>query len=431
MGHFAHDSAQNGAWNAINCLMGVTPPPWVASLRALLKISHGFGWTVREIHGRFQLNHRYPDGSRSSAVLDLPWSPEAATAVAVRVQEIRNRMESQGLGLREAADLLQAPAAAVQGAIDWADLVERFRKHKVSDTGDVAAVTFEAVYVPILRQVQEVMATKPIPRDGRALLGALRDRYGGEPGSRGRQIRLQHTAQLLRFAVSNMGHPDRWLPPDDLTAFIGRRPKGSSKAPATPIKDGQLLRLLEGIPDPRWRLAVGLLACFGMRPVELKYCRANGDKLHISYEKRTARGSSKPGDVSGLDPVGLMGESLRLLRLLESCLVELPPLGSTDRASAMAIRQYLERRPVWRALKAESAANGGKLSPYSFRHGYALRAHEVYGLSPRTTAALMRHSLMTHSQHYGQWTDSATLDDAVSRGKARAASEPLPQHSGA
>lgn len=35
----------------IKRLMGVTPPPWVASLRALLKTSHGFGWTVREIHG--------------------------------------------------------------------------------------------------------------------------------------------------------------------------------------------------------------------------------------------------------------------------------------------------------------------------------------------------------------------------------------------
>lgn len=365
-------------------------------------------------------------------MLDLPWSPEAATAVAVRVQEIRSRMESQGLGLKEAADLLQAPVAALQGAnktaLNWPDLVERFRKHKVVDTGDVATATFEAVDRPIMRQVQEVMASKPIPHDGRALLGALRDRYGGAPGSRGRQIRIQHAAQLLRLAVANMGHPDRWIPPDDLTAFIGKRPKGSSKAPSTPIKDGQLLRLLEGIPDQRWRVAVGLLACFGMRPVELKYCRANGDKLHISYEKCTARGNSKPGDVSGLDPAGLTDESLRLLRLLESCLVELPPLGSTDRASVMAIRQYLDRRPIWRTLKTESAATGGKLSPYSFRHGYALRAHEVYGLSPRTTAALMRHSLMTHSQHYGAWTDSATLDEAVRRGSIRA--ESLRKHAG-
>ncbi|MCP9930607.1 hypothetical protein KBY82_07415 [Cyanobium sp. AMD-g] len=411
--------------------MGAMPPPWVASLRALLKTSHGFGWTVREIHGHVQLTHRYPDGSRSSAVLDLPWSPEAATAVAVRVQEIRSRMESQGLGLKEAADLLQAPAAAVQGAIDWPGLVERFRKHKVEDTGDVSAATFEAVYRPIMWQVQGVMGTRPIPRDGRALLAALCDRYGGEPGSRGRQIRIQHAAQLLRHAVNELGHPDRWLPPDDLVAFVGKRPKGSARQPATPVKDHQLLRLLEGIPDPRWRLAVGLLACFGLRPVELKYCRVSGNKLQVNYQKRTARGCSKPGDVSGLDPVGLPDESLRLLRLLESGLIELPPLGNTDKGSALAVRQYLERRLAWRVLKEEAAACGGKLSPYSFRHGYALRAHEIYGLSPRTTAALMRHSLVTHSAHYGHWTDSATLDEAVSRGMVRAKAVTLPQHSGA
>jgi integrase len=339
--------------------------------------------------------------------------------VAVRVQEIRTRMESQGLGLREAADLLQAPAAAVTGAIDWPDLVERFRKHKVEDTGDVAAATFEAVYRPVMVQINTTMVTKPIPRDGRALLAALRDRYGGEPGSRGRQIRIQHAAQLLRYAVKELGHPDRWLPPDDLVAFVGKRPKGSSRNPATPVKDHQLVRLLEGIPDPRWRLAVGLLACFGLRPVELKYCRVTGDKLYVGYEKRTARGSSKPGEVNGLDPVGMPGESVRLLRLLESGLIELPPLGNSDRATAMAIRQYLERRPAWRALKGEAAAAVGKLSPYSFRHGYALRAHELYGLSPRTTAALMRHSLLTHSAHYGHWTDSATIDEAVNRGIVR------------
>ena len=92
---------------------------------------------------------------------------------------------------------------------------------------------------------------------------------------------------------------------------------------------------------------------------------------------------------------------------------ELPPLGNTDRATASAVDTYLRRRQVWAALKAECEAAGGGLTVYSFRHGYALRAHET-GLMPRATAALMGHSQQTHS-NYGQWTDSETIAAAVAR----------------
>jgi integrase len=50
---------------------------------------------------------------------------------------------------------------------------------------------------------------------------------------------------------------------------------------------------------------------------------------------------------------------------------------------------------------------------YSCRHDFALRAAQLYGLSPRVTAALMGHSLQTHVNHYGHWSDADTLDDAV------------------
>ncbi len=41
------------------------------------------------------------------------------------------------------------------------------------------------------------------------------------------------------------------------------------------------------------------------------------------------------------------------------------------------------------------------------------------GLSPRATAALMGHSLQTHSSTYGQWTDEDTLDLALEQAKRR------------
>ena len=233
---------------------------------------------------------------------------------------------------------------------------------------------------------------------------------------------MQHAAQLLRFAVDECGAEQRWLPPANISELVGAKPAAhASRDDSTPIKDVQLTRLLEGIPDARWKLAIQLMACFGLRPVELKYIRAseNGEKLHCSYCKRTAKGSTKPREIVGIDPAGHPGMSLQLLAQLAAIgrvpgATELPPLGNNDRATASAIDTYLRRRKVWMALKAESEAAGGALTVYSFRHGYALRAHET-GLMPRAAAALMGHSLQTHSNHYGQWTDSETIAAAVAR----------------
>ena len=65
-------------------------------------------------------------------------------------------------------------------------------------------------------------------------------------------------------------------------------------------------------------------------------------------------------------------------------------------------------------LKTEADKAGEALTVYSFRHGYALRCHET-GLIPRVSAALMAHSLQTHSLHYGCWTDAETIQAALAR----------------
>ena len=214
-----------------------------------------------------------------------------------------------------------------------------------------------------------------------------------------------------------MGAPDRWSPPVDLKPYVGKAGPGEGLGSATPIKDCQVLQLLEGIPDQRWSDAIKLMACFGLRPVELGYIKARGDKLHVAYSKRTSRGSTSPADIPGLDPVGMADESRGLLQRLANQSLVLPPLGTSDSDAAQSLRQYLNRRQVWRDLKKEVEVNGGRLSPYSFRHGFALRAHEIFHLSPRITAALMRHSLQTHVRHYGHWTDEETIEVAVTKGR--------------
>ena len=392
-------------------LMPSSSPRWVITLRDAIKREHGLGWSVREMSGRIQLTRRFDDGTRSSVTLDLPWSPASTTSALSQIKELRERMESAGLSIKEAQQLVSSPVARAEGRIDWELVMQRFEKYKVLDSGDVRPSTFERLYRPVLNQVREVVRTRPIPRDGRSVLAGLRDTYGGAPGSPGRRLRIMYAAQLLRYAVGQMGAPARWGPPDDLVPLIGRR-DAAQKNPATPLKDDQLARLLEGIPDPRWRFAVQLMATFGLRPVELRYLRVSGQKLRVDYQKRTSRGMTKPRELSGLDPLGMPGLAQHLIGRL-AIGDALPPLGNNDATTATALATYLKRRPPWNSLRQEIAATGGKLSVYSCRHGFALRAAQLYGLSPRVTAALMGHSLQTHVNHYGHWTDADTLDEAV------------------
>jgi integrase len=404
-------------------------------VRSLIKSQHGAGWSISEQSGRVKITRRFDDGGRSSAMLDLPWASTSASALVGQIESIATRMREAQLSLAEAVRL-QAEATATGAAtghlsisaeaVDWQVVIDRFGAHKTNHTGEVKTLTFERMYGPVMRQVMAAMEARPLPRTGRDVLAALRDTYGGEPGSSGRRQRIQYSAQLLRFAVAECGAPFRWLPPDELGAFIGKKLK--AKAETTPLTDAQAVRLLEGIPDPRWRLALGLMVCFGLRPVELKYCAptADGQRLAVTYRKRTSRGSTRPREVSGLDPVGLPGLSLQILAQLAIVgkapgAVSLPPLGSTDDGTASACDTYLRRRAVWRSLKEEAAAAGESLTVYSCRHGFALRAHEVAELSPRVAAALMGHSLQTHTNHYGRWCDADTLAGAMVKAAARLA----------
>ena len=400
-------------------------PKWVITLRTAVAGQFPKGWLVSEQSGKVKLTIKYSDGSRSSGMLPHEWKPASHTEILNSLNAVRGIVEA-GRPLKEAIKLLTASAAgdapAEPGALNWPELTERFKLHKLSSGALAKESTWQKDYAPHMVQITEVMQAKGSPKTGKQVLQALVTKYGGTPGSRGRQVRLQHAAQLLRFAVDECGAEQRWLAPANISELVGAKPAAhASRDDSTPIKDVQLTRLLEGIPDARWKLAVQLMACFGLRPVELKYIRPteDGARLYCGYCKRTAKGSTKPREIVGIDPAGHPGMSIQLLAQLSAIgrvpgATELPPLGNTDRATASAVDTYLRRRKVWMALKAECEAAGGALTVYSFRHGYALRAHET-GLMPRAAAALMGHSLQTHSNHYGQWTDAETIAAAVAR----------------
>ena len=400
------------------------PIDWVKAMRVSLRTQNGEGWTCREIRGSIQISVRFDNGQRTTVVTDLEWMRQSQAPLLKLADRLKAQM-AKGLGLKEAYELCATgDATTVDGDLDWQAAAAKFEAHKVG-TGATKQGTFTKMYLPEIRKVLAALEKKPRPINAKTLLERLVAAHGGAPGSDGRRHRIQYTAQFLRFVVDQLAAEERWAPPSNLKPFIGIKPKG--KTLTTFAKDDQIVRLLDGITNPKWRTAVGLVACFGLRGVELAHLSPNGGFLHCAYRKRTERNpeGTEERDIVGLDPKGLEGLSANLLAILEEHGNEALPdtcfLRDKDdelTRAGHALSQYLRRQRVWKELVAETAAmpavgrTGNKLVAYSLRHAYAARAHEDFGFSPRKTAGLMGHSLLTHSTTYGAQIDQEILDTA-------------------
>ena len=129
-------------------------------------------------------------------------------------------------------------------------------------------------------------------------------------------------------------------------------------------------------------------------------------QLWCTYQKRSGGGTTQPRQLRALHPEW---ESEWHLRERLEAGEPMPPFGG---GVADAARRYLSRQDAWAPLAAAG------ITPYGFRHGWALRAHKDYGLAPRFAAALMGHSVDTHQRVYGSWTDAETIDSALAKGLA-------------
>ena len=75
-----------------------------------------------------------------------------------------------------------------------------------------------------------------------------------------------------------------------------------------------------------------------------------------------------------------------------------------------AFRNYLRFNEVWEKLKSDLG-----VVPYSFRHSYSKRAHQIYKLSDTEVAAFMGHSVPVHNSTYSQWSTESMLESSMER----------------
>jgi integrase len=293
------------------------------------------------------------------------------------------------------------------GPINWPALIDSYRERKIS-SGELKSSTWVKIWQPRMREVIAVMQRHPAPSQSRQLLDAVISRWSQQPGARGRQMQVQQTAALLRWAVDGERLPDCWAPPLDLSPYVGRKRVEINRT--TPIEVRHILEMVDDIPDPRWRLAFQLVAAFGLRAEELRHLERRGDQLHCSYRKVASRGSTAPRNLRLL-PCDEWAAGWDLLNRFDP--ERMPPLRAGESGEALAT--YLKRRRRWQELRNTYTSMGEKLVPYSLRHAYAHRAHVVLGLAPKVAATLMGHSVQTHLAAYSRWCGDEVVDAALTQ----------------
>ena len=227
-----------------------------------------------------------------------------------------------------------------------------------------------------------------------------------------RQICRQKLYGFLTWAVQRNHLKPIYLPPASLPEM--RKAKRVGYA----LSDSQILQLLNSLPKgvvhDRWRFAIQLSSVFGVRPEGLRWLRLkdgpHGPELWSIYRKsmggrkgdKTKPRRLQPLLVRDLDGSPFDWNLLARIQVGE----ELPPLQSPG-DGAQALNNYLRRREVWRALKAEALNSGEQLTAYTFRHRYSKASHGA-GLPLANISAAMGHCIQVHLLSYARFQPDAT-----------------------
>lgn len=172
--------------------------------------------------------------------------------------------------------------------------------------------------------------------------------------------------------------------------------------------DARILELVEAIPNPRWRLAYGLMATYGLRNHEVFFCDLSalapgGDRvLRVLPTSKTGEHQVWPFQPDwvehfSLEQLGHGGEGL--------------PRVSTDLR-----RTTLQQ--VGRRVAEQFRRYGLPITPYDLRHAWAVRTIHI-GLPDTVAARMMGHSVGIHTRTYHHWITRRDQQQAVDTALAR------------
>lgn len=395
-------------------------PTWVSALRHTVKDA-GFreGWSVLERRGRVGIQRSWqgPDGIRQkkSISTQINWAPGCTSAVL----EVLNRLKGgidRGLSIDEAAGLLLTTEATnsthQRSQIDWDAALEKWRKEKLSM--GMKPRTFERNDWMRMQYVLKRVNSSHV-ENGKAFVRLAPFNPQGVEypgGSTSRRCYVNTVCQFLQFCVEELGFDEKWNPPlsrrklkgNNINPNIKGIDKPANSGKAIPFPEEAIKPLMESFPDTsigrKWRLATGLIVCYGLRGVELNHLRFEDGQLWCDYVKRNSTGQTKPRILIGVDPEDMPGLSKQLLAEWLTGMTTIPrAIQREDAEASLSMSIYLGRRPLWVGMKKAAKEQGRRLSIYSFRHRYS-KALDAKGFTARTSAVLMGHSRHTFETHY-------------------------------
>ena len=398
------------------------------------------GWSVLP-RGRtekkcVQVQHSWlaPGGERhkSAARLPIEWKRGCTSDVVHALKFVKGAME-QGKTLREAVANLKArdPKTTDAVTVNWEQAFANWRRWKI-DTGACSTErSFDITHGARWRHTMQAVDGHPQNAselfEAATMSTSFKDgvRQKLNPGSQMRRMKLQTINAFLTYCCEREGFDDRWRPPSDYAArYLGR---SDEKTQRYGIPEAAIKPLMESFRDTdigkRWRLAVGLMICFGLRPWELRHLEVEDGFLKVTKGKRNSRTTTEERICVGLDPVGMPNLSNELLVQLRCGVPGLPKLGNIEGNTAGRVREYLRGIPFWVQLKKQCAEKNEEISPYSFRHRYAFEL-DRRGYNDREASSFMGNSREVFARHYGEKVRKDELKAAVKRVQRQQADQP-------
>ncbi len=338
--------------------------------------------------------------------LGLPASQDGLEQARTALRRVVQQLQQQSFRWSEwSAERAAAPAAAPGAGVAVAPAVEqaiaRFEQAFFSDprrrrNPAGCRTTWTSAYLPYLRRLQRLTQSQQALLDT-ALLEAVLESY--PLASRGRQQCGTALAALAR--AEGLPLPDDWA---DRAGGYGLHAAQFRQLPS----DTQILDWIERIPNPRWRLAYGLMAAYGLRNHEvffsdLSALAPGGDGvIRVLPTSKTGEHQVWPFQPEWVERF------------------ELPRLGE-DRRLLPAVCTDLRRttlQQVGRRVAEQFRRYDLPLTPYDLRHAWAVRTIHI-GLPDTVAARMMGHSVAIHTRTYHHWITRRDQQQAVDAALAR------------
>jgi integrase len=257
--------------------------------------------------------------------------------------------------------------------------------------------TWRGAYLPYLRRLEQ-LAAAPEPQDLSAeLLAGVLESF--DPASRSRQQCGIALAALARHAGLEL--PADW---GERSGGYGLHAARFRSLPS----DAQILRLIDRIPNPAWRLVYGLMATYGLRNHEVFFCdfstlAPGGDRvIRVLPTSKTGEHQVWPFQPAWVERFELDRLGVEPQALPQVCTdLRRTTLRQAGRQVAEQFRRY--ELPV---------------TPYDLRHAWAVRTIHI-GLPDTVAARMMGHSVAIHTRTYHHWITRRDQQQAVDAALAR------------